>query len=504
MGDQRRMNSALGPSPYSTPSHIHDETLGTGEFDPSDRRSSPPMKPLEVKKYAVPDSAPLLKSTPAPISFDRSSTSMNGGQIRSGDAQLLDLMNDGRDGEISRISETHLLPPISDDDCDNGRWYGHPRVTPDPDGRGGAGRHDRGKDDSLIAFAQGALQKASLATADSPTGKPGRMSTADISVSTNRLSIHDGPRPGDGSPEHRSDRLEGRGSLSMQPGSGLPPIMSPNSDTNGQKLPPIRLLGFGDMKRSPSDPDTPARNSHGVSFPHSPPSGHHHLPPLSASHGSPPISPPDSYQRSLPSPNSLPASSPFNSYINAQAQPFTPEYGVTPPAPEASSNEHGGPSQARGPMYINGTYGSSPQPATFRCDFQGCNAPPFQTQYLLNSHANVHSQARPHYCPIAGCSRSEGGKGFKRKNEMIRHGLVHESPGYICPFCPDKDHRYPRPDNLQRYGPCVLPITPFSDNHCRHVRVHHPDKSKDDPQLREVLAQRPDGPSRGRRRRGGV
>jgi hypothetical protein len=49
-----------------------------------------------------------------------------------------------------------------------------------------------------------------------------------------------------------------------------------------------------------------------------------------------------------------------------------------------------------------------------------------------------------------GCSRSEGGKGFKRKNEMIRHGLVHNSPGYVCPFCPEREHRYPRPDNLQR------------------------------------------------------
>ncbi|KAF4428089.1 hypothetical protein CFRS1_v010207 [Colletotrichum fructicola] len=55
------------------------------------------------------------------------------------------------------------------------------------------------------------------------------------------------------------------------------------------------------------------------------------------------------------------------------------------------------------------------------------------TQYLLNSHANVHSSARPHYCSVKGCPRSEGGKGFKRKNEMIRHGLVHDSPGYtIC------------------------------------------------------------------------
>jgi hypothetical protein len=34
---------------------------------------------------------------------------------------------------------------------------------------------------------------------------------------------------------------------------------------------------------------------------------------------------------------------------------------------------------------------------------------------------------------------------------MIRHGLVHDSPGYVCPFCPDREHKYPRPDNLQRY-----------------------------------------------------
>ena len=35
----------------------------------------------------------------------------------------------------------------------------------------------------------------------------------------------------------------------------------------------------------------------------------------------------------------------------------------------------------------------------------------------------------------------------------------------------------------------------------RHVRVHHVDKDKDDPQLREVLAQRPEGGSGNRRRR---
>lgn len=87
----------------------------------------------------------------------------------------------------------------------------------------------------------------------------------------------------------------------------------------------------------------------------------------------------------------------------------------------------------------------------YTCDVEGCKAPPFQTQHLLDSHANVHSHARPFYCPVRDCPRSVGGKGFKRKNEMIRHSLIHESPGYVCPFCPDREHMYPRPTNLQRW-----------------------------------------------------
>ncbi|KAK6331576.1 hypothetical protein TWF718_002125 [Orbilia javanica] len=133
---------------------------------------------------------------------------------------------------------------------------------------------------------------------------------------------------------------------------------------------------------------------------------------------------------------------------------------------------------------VDSSQNSPTAPSGFKCSKEGCTAAPFSTQYLLNSHANVHSEDRPHFCPVAGCSRAEGGKGFKRKNEMIRHGLVHQSPGYVCPFCPDKEHRYPRPDNLQR-----------------HVKAHHKDKSGDDPLLREVLAVRPEGGQRGRRRR---
>lgn len=48
----------------------------------------------------------------------------------------------------------------------------------------------------------------------------------------------------------------------------------------------------------------------------------------------------------------------------------------------------------------------------------------------------------------------------------------------------------------------VYLLGPFADTYSfRHVRVHHMDKEKDDPQLRDVLAQRPEGGNRGRRRR---
>jgi hypothetical protein len=82
---------------------------------------------------------------------------------------------------------------------------------------------------------------------------------------------------------------------------------------------------------------------------------------------------------------------------------------------------------------LSATSGSaSSEVGMFRCTFEGCLAKPF-------------------HCPVQGCPRSKHGQGFRRKKEMIRHGFVHESPGYACPFCPDQEHKYPLPDNLQRY-----------------------------------------------------
>ena len=87
--------------------------------------------------------------------------------------------------------------------------------------------------------------------------------------------------------------------------------------------------------------------------------------------------------------------------------------------------------------------GPPPTKLQFECTYPSCTAQPFPTSYLLKSYQNVHQSHRPFYCPV---------------NEMIRHGLVHESPGYICPYC--VEHKYPRPDNLQRSVTYPSSITP--------------------------------------------
>ncbi|EXK26541.1 hypothetical protein FOMG_16866 [Fusarium oxysporum f. sp. melonis 26406] len=138
-------------------------------------------------------------------------------------------------------------------------------------------------------------------------------------------------------------------------------------------------------------------------------------------------------------------------------------------------------------MSIDGVANPEHISASYRCTHSGCNAGPFRRPFELTSHMTVHSSERLYYCQVQGCSRREAGKGFKRKNELKRHGSTHNPPGYCCPFCPvgRVKRKYPRPDNLTR-----------------HVRGQHKDKDEDDPQLRNVLAQRPDGPNRQRRRRG--
>ncbi|KAL4929319.1 uncharacterized protein BDV17DRAFT_290963 [Aspergillus undulatus] len=254
------------------------------------------------------------------------------------------------------------------------------------------------------------------------------------------------------------------------PSYSIPPALPPS-------LPPVSAVSPPLTRVDPS-PREPYRLAPLQPPPKIPPSPYSHLSPASSqaiSAVSSPVSTQTYWRNSKPPP-------PYPYDPPSTASNRSPALNYPTPI-ERTSTVVGGCDPGGYAPSPQGTVPSGPT-GTFKCSHPGCNAAPFQTQYLLNSHANVHSQDRPHFCPIEGCPRGPGGKGFKRKNEMIRHGLVHNSPGYVCPFCPEQQHKYPRPDNLQR-----------------HVRVHHVDKNKDDPALRHVLAQRPEGSGRGRRRR---
>ncbi|KAL1835539.1 hypothetical protein VTK73DRAFT_5545 [Phialemonium thermophilum] len=285
--------------------------------------------------------------------------------------------------------------------------------------------------------------------------------------------------------------------------SGSSYVRSPGSETSGAQtqLPSIKAQ-FGDLRdlaagSAAAVVESDRSGLHHAAFAHSPPGSLSRLPtmPLQhqhhAHHVSPPNSPADTFRHGLISPGGPPGSAfPANHYYihpHHQLQQngmHHPSLDYAAGSGDSSANrDHSVVSTPVTSVAYGMAAAAGGTSGPYICQFAGCNAPPFQTQYLLNSHANVHSSERPHYCPVEGCPRSKIGKGFKRKNEMIRHGLVHRSPGYVCPFCPDREHKYPRPDNLQR-----------------HVKVHHRDKNKDDPLLREVLSQRLDGPSRGRRR----
>ena len=170
----------------------------------------------------------------------------------------------------------------------------------------------------------------------------------------------------------------------------------------------------------------------------------------------------------------LPSNPSVASTSTAGASPGSLEEAATPSDRSSTLPLPVSPTRSAHSLLSPRSIASAGAATVYKCQHPGCHAPPFQTPYLLNSHRNVHSSDRPYFCPRKDCPRSQPGKGFKRKNEMLRHGLVHESPGYVCPFCsPEKEHRYPRPDNLQR-----------------HVKMHHEDVDPEDSRLREVLGQR--------------
>jgi hypothetical protein len=239
----------------------------------------------------------------------------------------------------------------------------------------------------------------------------------------------------------------------------LPPIQlnSPRSDTTAQTPLPSINEQLGDLRQLHENARDKDGNILHPAYQHSPPATFPRMALAPRHQGSPPISPDEAFHRGLPSPRYMggqqplaPAppshSSTYNSYFQHHAPPRGTEFPTRRNTGQSADARSESTSSGADPMSIDGLTATG----VYICPWANCTAAPFQTQYLLNSHANVHSSARPHFCPVKGCNRSEGGKGFKRKNEMIRHGLVHESPGYVCPFCPDREHKYPRPDNLQR------------------------------------------------------
>jgi hypothetical protein len=184
---------------------------------------------------------------------------------------------------------------------------------------------------------------------------------------------------------------------------------SPFPQSSGHSPQFVRHPTFSSQTTGPS-PGTYSQPSPGMSPPGYPshPS-YWRRPPTEGS-----MSTPSTYEASTPA--SIPGPSPAQSYPTPNVQDH-----------RGSVDGSSTPQLLNGPLPPNGPFTSS----TFKCTYSGCTAAPFQTQYLLNSHANVHSSNRPHFCPVPECPRGPGGKGFKRKNEMIRHGLVHQSPGYI-------------------------------------------------------------------------
>ncbi|KZZ99332.1 C2H2 type zinc finger domain-containing protein [Moelleriella libera RCEF 2490] len=454
----------------------HQALIGTAgdTFDPDDvvPRDSPLMTALHPRLELAASPPPDIP--PAQVSFDPLPIDdlpwSNRPKIRaiSGDSVLVTYLGNGRQPEIARAAAESALPGVDEEDEES------VLIDVSLDRTVGLSSPSKVQSCNIATSDDGALSNPCLqhfavdalqAVPKDFSQAPALQYTPDISLPAHQLFACEESFQGDKShsPARDSKKAEAAErtiectvTMLTPSNSGLPPLQmdSPKSKVMSQELPAIRSM-LGDISSIPSEPPTPADKEipassgalgSGVTFSRCHPS-------MPKPQVSPPHSPSETHQLSLPSPRSLPASSPYARYPpsgelprasteyvkSASSETPTTEQSVPTPATTASVADR---------MSIDGL--TNPSSGLYVCRVPGCSAQPFQTQYLLNSHANVHSSARPHFCPVQGCPRSEGGKGFKRKNEMVRHGLVHESPGYVCPFCPDREHKYPRPDNLQR------------------------------------------------------
>lgn len=465
-------------------------SLSDAQYDETDAlvaRTSPYMTPIHPKLELSPSpplELPAAKVSASPKSHACYDLETKCFKIRTtpGDAVLVSYLANGRNPDVV-LAASNEIDDDDEDDYDDDDNDGYSTANDSTNGSrfkdeyNGAGA-PRSQPRSGIASSE--LQHVAteslkaVAIDPAPFDSIPRL-TAEISASTRQLSIRDDvppkllhPYPESAASPSTSAHSESylRRSIITAPSSmgdgALPPLQmdSPKSDISARSLPSISAQ-LGDLKKlSTERPPYPESDicsprSHSSVYPGSPPAGMPRLPPISASHASPPLSPHDSYPRNIGSPTSLSTPSSQYHFASSTNWPHRPnaDYsssgtGETPGTDHSASTPATSAASVADLMSLDNI--SNPMGPGYQCTEPGCNAPPFQTQYLLNSHANVHSSARPHYCPVPGCPRGETGKGFKRKNEMIRHGLVHDSPGYVCPFCPEREHKYPRPDNLQR------------------------------------------------------
>lgn len=419
-----------------------------------------------------PPDIPLVQVSPPPSPGSRKAKRRRKVRPSQGDAVLIGIMDNGRRPEIATKAGQEALPSDSEDissspDTDSSTDDEDVRsVTADLDADAAEiARPEEtspGPSTELKMLADNALAALALGPTK-PSSDDGRTPTSIPDTDTDVSRTLGSPASSTTRPQtaiRREERPQPVVPAPYSPGSFYSPrtasFASPTGSNmaNGELAPIQNASPRSESNGAISLPSLkdqlgPEALSPGV-YPHSPPGQPHAMRLPSISHASPPITPDGMFPRSPHTALTMPRSPyypwPTNGIPHRPSIDFngsTPsDHSVSTPATSTSVADR---------MSIDGVAFSNPaEIGQYICKVEGCKAPPFQTQYLLSSHANVHSQARPHYCPVKGCPRSEGGKGFKRKNEMIRHGLVHDSPGYVCPFCPDREHKYPRPDNLQR------------------------------------------------------
>lgn len=437
-------------------------------------RNSPLLVATKVNTRPTPSpppDIPLVQVSPPPSPGSRKAKRRRKVRPSQGDAVLIGVMDNGRDPDIATRAGQVALPSDSEEmssshETDSSTDDEDVRsVTVDLERDAGDNRGNNATmsepssdlktlaDNALAALALGDTKSpsddgrtpTSMPDTDTDVSRPVGSPTSSTTRPQTAIRREERPHPVVPAPYSPGSFYSPRTASFASPtgsniGHGeLAPIQnaSPRSDSNGAISLPSLKDQLGPEALSPG------------SYQHSPPGQPHGMRLPSISHASPPISPDGIFPRSPRAPLMPP--SPFYPWPpngiphrpSIDLNGSTPsDHSVSTPATSTSVADR---------MSIDGVAFSNPaEIGQYVCQVEGCKAPPFQTQYLLSSHANVHSQARPHYCPVKGCPRSDGGKGFKRKNEMIRHGLVHDSPGYVCPFCPDREHKYPRPDNLQR------------------------------------------------------